>query len=296
MKAEERKHLHQNEFATGLKNAWQTIASGSTVNTIVWGVILLGLVLAIGWRYYSDATFKSRSALWSQLESANDTEELQKIIKDHPGTMAARVARFHLARWQTENALGRVAGPSTEDKAKAAGELEDALNAYAELAKERLDEPTLVQEAMMGVATAEEVLAGIPKADSNQPRGSLEKAREAYEALATKYPQSFLGEKAAKRAKELADHATQIRGFYDSLLEVHGKPAAPPVPPLPTPPLSEAPKASATGPVIEAPKPTPPPALKPGDKGAVPPPPAAAPKEEAKPKAESKAGGEKPNG
>ena len=45
MKAEERKHLHQNEFATGLKNAWQTIASGSTVNTIVWGVILLGLVL-----------------------------------------------------------------------------------------------------------------------------------------------------------------------------------------------------------------------------------------------------------
>src|SRR5947208_9847328 len=98
MKADERKHLKENELASKLSNAWQAVASGSTTNTIIWGVILLGLVLAVGWRYYSDASFHSRSALWSQLANAGDDIELNRIIKDHPGTAAAQVARFHLAR------------------------------------------------------------------------------------------------------------------------------------------------------------------------------------------------------
>jgi hypothetical protein len=261
MKAEERKHLHQNDLATRLKDVWQTVASGSAVNTIVWAVLLLGLVLAIGWRYYSDATFKSRSALWSQLERASDTEELERVIKEHPGTVAARIARFHLTRWRMEDVLGRVAGPSAEDRVKAAGELEEVHKTYAELARDSGAEPTLVQEALMGVANSEEVLAGIPKADSKEPRGSLDQAITAYRELANRFPNSFLGEKAAKRAAELSAHTAQVRAFYDALMEVHGKPA----PTL----LPEAPKApeagKASGPSLpDAPKapdvPAPPPA------------------------------------
>src|SRR5262245_59139327 len=98
MKAVERKHLKENELASRLGQAWQTVASGSTTNTIIWGVIVLGLVLAVGWRFYSDAAFRSRSLLWSELAVASEYEELRQIIKDHPGTMTTRVARYHLAR------------------------------------------------------------------------------------------------------------------------------------------------------------------------------------------------------
>ena len=80
MKAEERKHLKENELAERLRHVWQTVASGSTGNNIVWGVILVGLALAIGWRYYSNATAATRSAQWSSIEQAYTPDELERII------------------------------------------------------------------------------------------------------------------------------------------------------------------------------------------------------------------------
>ena len=74
MKAEERKHLKENEFQEWLGRAWKSITSGSTTNTIVWSVILVGLLLAIGWRYYSRTTSAGLSAVWSNLETANTIE------------------------------------------------------------------------------------------------------------------------------------------------------------------------------------------------------------------------------
>ena len=88
MKAEERRHLKENELAERLGRFWRTLASGSTLNTIIWGVILVGLALAIGWRYYSDAKFRGTSAEWAAVEDAVSADDLQKIIKDHPGTPA----------------------------------------------------------------------------------------------------------------------------------------------------------------------------------------------------------------
>src|SRR5437868_2901740 len=82
-----------------------------------------------------------------------------------------------LGRYQMEDALAGVAGPTSDDRIKAADTLADVRSRYAELAKEGGDEPELVQEALMGVANAEEVLAGIPKADNpKEPRGSLDEA------------------------------------------------------------------------------------------------------------------------
>ena len=69
----------------------------------------------------------------------------------------------------------------------------------------------------------------------NAMRGSLEKALEAYDALAKKYPQSFLGEKAAKRATEIRDRRSQMEGFYLSLSKVQGKTETPPAPASPAP-------------------------------------------------------------
>lgn len=264
MKAEERKHLKENELAERLGRFWQTIASGSTTNTVIWGVILVGLALAIGWRYYSDATSRTRSAQWSAVEEAFTADDLERIIKENPGTVAARTAKFHLNRFRMDEALAGIGGPTREEREKAADTLVEVRDRYSDLIRESANQPELVQEAMMGVARADEVLAAVPqKENTNEPRAKLDTARTAYEELAKKYPDSFLGKQAAKRAAELADHGTQIRAFYNALMEVHGKPPAlptlPPAPPAPPPSgpaLPEAPKApDAKG---DAAKPTPP--------------------------------------
>jgi len=56
------------------------------------------------------------------------------------------------------------------------------------------DEPTLVQEAMMNVAKAEEMLAGIPKADSKEPRGSLDQAMQPYKNIQVQDESEFVGD------------------------------------------------------------------------------------------------------
>ena len=282
MKAEERKHLKENELAERLGRVWRAVASGSTTNTIIWGVILCGLAIAIGWRYYSNATFQSRSAEWTAVERAGTAAELERIINDHPGTVVARTARFHLNRHLIDQALGHIASPTSEERLKAANSLEEIRNSYLELAKVTTDEPELIQESLMQVARADEVLAAVPKADSVlTPRETLDNAQKAYEALATRFPESYLGKQAAKRAQEMEEHKTQIRVFYDSLLEVHGKP--PPPPPLPaaepTPPTTVPNPALPDLPKAVDPKDvkTPPPAAAPTEKPPMPAPPVAPP-------------------
>jgi hypothetical protein len=270
MKAEERKHLKENELAERLGKLWQYLASGSTTNTIIWGLILVGLALTIGWRYYSSHSFRTSSAEWSAVERANSAAELEQIIKDNPGKVVARVAKVHLTRYQMDDALARVAGPSSEDRIKAADALTAVYTRYSEIAKEFSDQPELVQEALMGVAKADEVLAAIPKVDSpKEPRETLDAAQEAYEELAKRYPESYFGKQAKKRAEEIKDHKLQIRGFYDSLMEAHGVP--PPLPPLP--PIPPTPPTAAPNPALPdlpkavdpkmVPPPNPPPAEKP---------------------------------
>jgi hypothetical protein len=263
MKAEERRHLKENELAERLGRFWRTLASGSTLNTVIWGVILVGLALAIGWRYYSDAKFRGTSAEWTAVEDAASADDLQKIIKDHQGTPAARVAKFHLTRHQMYQALSRVAGTSSAERTKAADELTEVRNRYAELAKEA-KEPELIQESLMGVAKAEEVLAAIPKPDNpKKARGSLDEALKAYKELAGRYPESYFGKQATKRVQEFDDHKSQIEGFYLGLMEAHApekppEPIAPAVPApdmVPGPALPEAPKAPAAAPPVTPPNP-----------------------------------------
>ena len=255
MKAEERKHLKENEFQEWLGRAWKSITSGSTTNTIIWSVILVGLLLAIGWRYYSRTTLMGQSAVWSTLDNAGSVEALEAIIKDNKNSMPGRVARFHKTRFEMQDAMSRIAGPSYEDRAKAADALESVRDSYRELSKESVKEQPLAEEALMGLAKAEETLAAIPKADNDKEmRGSLDQAKLYYLDLASRYTKSPLGEQAANRAKALDDRKSAIDGFYKGLTSAFGKPPPPP----PPPPLPEPPKPDAKGPDLpklpEAPK------------------------------------------
>jgi hypothetical protein len=282
MKAEERKHLKENELAERLGRLWRALASGSTINSIIWGVILCGLAVLIGWRYYSNATFQTRSEEWTAVERADRTTDLEKIINDHPGTVVARTARFHLNRYLMDQALAHIANPTSAERLKAANSLEEIRNSYLELSKASIGEPELIQETLMQVAKADEVLAAVPKEGSAiTPRESLDTAQKAYEELATRYPDSFLGKRAAARAQDLDDHKTQIRAFYDGLMEVHAAPpAAPPALPLaePTPPTGGPAAALPDLPKAVDPKDvTAPPTAAPTEKPPVPVPPVAPP-------------------
>ena len=175
------------------------------------------------------------------MERAGSVAELEQIIKDHPGTVVARIASFHLNRYQMYQALAHVAGPTSDERIKAADSLVEIRDRYSELARQSASEPELVEESLMQVAKADEVLAAVPKADRpKEPRETLDTAQSAYEELATRFPDTYLGKQAAKRAQELDDHKTQIRAFYDNLMEAHGQPAAPPaLPPAePAPPTA----------------------------------------------------------
>lgn len=258
MKAEERKHLKENELAERVKGFWSRFSSGSTTANIVFGAILLALALVIGWRYYSNHALAQRSQQWTELEQAESISALEKIIKDNPGTLVARTAKFDLSRVQLRDSLMKVASENSSERTAAADTLSAVRSRYAELAKESVESPQLVQESMMEVAKIEEILSGIPKADApNTPRGTLDAAMEAYDALAKKYPESYLGKQAAKRYQDLSDHKFTVRAFYDSLMEVHGKPVAAPGPALPevpklpsaVPTLPEAPKPATVNPV-----------------------------------------------
>ena len=224
MKAEERKQLERNELAVRLNNVWQGLTSNSTTVTVIWAVILLGLVALIGYRYYARSSSETRSELWARLDRAAEVSDLEKMAKDHHDSEAGRIAEFHLCRFQFQDALTRLAGPTNDERLKAAEEIEKARDRYAELVKESKNEPLLTQEGMIAVAKAEEVLAGVPQEKNpTAMRGSLDKALEAYE-------------QAAKRASEIRDHRVQIEAFYLSLSKVQGKTETPALPvPAPTP-------------------------------------------------------------
>ncbi len=243
MKAEERKHLKENEFQTWLSRLWASMMSGSTLNTIIWCAILLGLALLLGWRYFSRVSYENQSAMWYALDNAGSVDALNAIIKENKDNAIARVARFHLARYQMQDALNRLSAPNPKDRVAAADELEAARDAYKELIKQSAKDPAMLEEAMMNVAKAEETLASVPKADSETTmRGSLDEALRLYRELAAKFPKSYLGEQAAARAKTIEDHRTQIEGFYITLSKEHGQPPA--AKPLELPPPPAAPPAS----------------------------------------------------
>jgi hypothetical protein len=92
---------------------------------------------------------------------------------------------------------------------------------YVQLAKDSADVPLQMQEAMLMQAKIDESLTGV--ADPDKPGemlGSLEKAKEQYQALASKYPDSAAGIAAKKRLEELEKNKAQIESFYAQLNEL----------------------------------------------------------------------------
>jgi tetratricopeptide (TPR) repeat protein len=116
--------------------------------------------------------------------------------------------RFTCARTQLRVGLGGLA--SREDRGQAIQRVEQARDLYAALSKESSDTPVLHQEALLGVAQAQESL------------GQVQEAVEAYQSLVNLYPDSKYPDCAAvkvakARVEYLQDPKNQVPEFYAAM-------------------------------------------------------------------------------
>jgi hypothetical protein len=262
MKAEERKKLERNALAEKLTHAWEGVSGSSATANRVWTIILAVLVAALIWVVYSRYMTGRETGLWSRLDSAYDLDSLRSLAREFPNSTQGQIARFQIARVQFADHLNKIASQTADERLAAANAIEEVRKNYAELAKISSLPTTMIQEAMLQTARADEVLASIPKADDpNTMRSSIETAIKGYEELKNKYPKSIAGEHAAKRIEELRKHKDEVARLNAELAKDQGKTlpgvnlpvgVVPEAPELPKLPPAETPKAEIPNP--EAPK------------------------------------------
>jgi len=212
MKAEHRKELERNVLAAWLGRGVEVAKARSKNAYAIGGVaVVLAVLVGGGWYLYHSRSASS-SALWLKFDGVTSIEDLAKLASDNKGTIVAQAARFEEARAFLAQGVQNLASPPPEHD-KALESLVKARDAYDGLIAQSKDIPTLQQEAMMGVATAEESLV-----DSGKD-ASLDKAQQYYERLAEAYKDTFQGKAARKRADELKDPKTRadIEKFYRNL-------------------------------------------------------------------------------
>jgi tetratricopeptide (TPR) repeat protein len=223
MKAQHRKELKTNSLAEALGEFVQGLKAPPSTTTIVfWVFVLLAVGLGIGWWFWSAQAAQTASALWLQDANATNLDELQSIADKNPGTVAARVARFQKARVQLRKGLDGMCALFEKERTEAQKQIEEAGQLYEQLAKEA-DHPVLVQEALLGAATAKESL------------GDVDGALAFYKQLADHKPESPVTKQAAEHVKKLEENAAAVKEFYAQFKDLNSPFALPPPPPSPTP-------------------------------------------------------------
>src|SRR5262245_12993059 len=220
MKAEERKHLEQNELLARLSKWWKDTRSGenkpSNTLWIVTGGVALFALLIVGWRYYAGSAQKSRANLLAELDWATTAGQLEEIADKNKGTAIGRAAKAQLARATFSDGMGKLG--SEIARPVAIKFLVKARSLYDDLAKDAAGDADLLRESMLCRAKAEESLTAVPSPENkSEILGSLDKAQELYEQLAAKYADTPEGKEAAGRAKDIKEHKADIQKFYEEM-------------------------------------------------------------------------------
>jgi len=216
MKAEERKELEHNALSTWLNKSKEKLATGSGTTTLV----VIGLILAVffGYRFFANLSASNRSSLWYALDTATTDDALDVIIAENGDSLQGQLAQLYDARiYLGPQGLEALATPDKEQREKAITNIEKARDVYVKLAPGFGKYPVLQSEAYLSAGKAEESLIGIPKADSAEDRGNIDRVRELYEKAAAIFPDQELNKAAGKRAKEIVDDKDAVLAFYRKL-------------------------------------------------------------------------------
>lgn len=227
MKAEQRHELEKNELAAKLSTAWTGLSSNDPKSNRAWTIALVVLLAVVGWTLWSRYSRNVDAASWHKLEYASSLERLGEVAKDSPNSVQGRIAKFHMARWQSQEALGKLDANLPDERVMAADQLEKVRSIYAELSQASGMPDVLIQEAMLQLARTEETLASVPKANDPAMRGSLDEALKRYEAVVAKSPKSYAGQQASKRLADLKANRADVEKLYSDLSREHAKNPAP---------------------------------------------------------------------
>jgi hypothetical protein len=169
----EQKDLEKNALATSLSGAWARFRQGRLIG-FKWLALLLVAVTALGlWWYISSARKAENSRLWVLLDEANTREALEELVKTHPNTIQARIARLDLARYDLGTAgIDQFSSLGAEARDRAAENVEKARQAFEQLAGEFKDQPVLRVQCLLGQAKAEALLIAIPAKKADATPGS----------------------------------------------------------------------------------------------------------------------------
>jgi hypothetical protein len=218
MKAQQRHQLHTNLLADRLGRFLKDMKSTrQTTSAVVWFMVLVALAAVVVWQYAVHASQAESSALWTEVDEATHNplsgeQQLSSLAENSPGSFAGRTARFQLARldlgWNSE-------AFSPLHKGETIRQVNQARQLYRNLEAECGDSPLLAQEAMMGVAKADEWLIGITHPDD--PEKDLQTAVASYERLANQFSNTMVGKEARQRAASLKDHSAEVAKLYRRL-------------------------------------------------------------------------------
>jgi hypothetical protein len=264
MKAEQRKEIETNSLVLLVQRIRKN-ANWRTVYYIVGAIALIvtGIIL---YRYFTSESGRARDAILEQLAAADTVEKLKQGIEDHRGTVYGSLFKLHLARHllKTEG-LPKLGTDRWDPRTRAADNIEQARTYYLELTGElkEKDQASLVQEAWIGAAQAEEALVGLPKTEGgSDSRGDVNKAIEYYEKAGSIFADTDFSKRYKERAEKLTNTKDEFvaaqKAFYKPIERPTfptGKndPLGPGLPPIPGGPKIDIPG----GPVIPPPpKPT----------------------------------------
>ncbi len=208
MKAEHRKELMTNTLANRLGEAVHTIKEGPSRGTILVLVVVgLIVILILLWRYFASSAEEADSARWLKWDSLASPSQLKTFVDDKEAQdhIQGRLARIEEARRALNDGLRDLGG--TGSRKDALSEIRRAAELYSGLVNECSDKPLLHQQVLMGAAKANESL------------GSTEEARNYYNQLAQKYPDSVQGKEAAEQLQRLeqAEKNGDLKALRDEL-------------------------------------------------------------------------------
>jgi len=223
MKAGHRQELQTNLLADRMGRLLRSMKTPRNTGAKVgWAFAILVIAIVVVWQIYASATQSGHSALWLKLDEAihdfnpnRVPTELANVVHDGRGTFAARAARFDEARPKLDE---EGQSPfSAFQRAEVAKLIKERRTIYEDLIDQCADQPILAQEAMMGVAKADESLIGITSPSDVQK--DLDKALASYRRLAERYPNSVLGKAAQARITELEAKKSEVIKFYTELAQ-----------------------------------------------------------------------------
>jgi hypothetical protein len=228
MKGQHRHELQTNFLADRVGRFLEAMKSGGRSNKslLAWVFVLLTVGTYAIWQYTATAGQNERSEQWLELSTSlrdlsGGEKSLATLADSATGTIPGRTARFEVARMELQ--LGQQNLRSAVNRTDAVKNIQLAQKRYDELSKICVDNPLLTQEALMGVASAEESLIGVP--DPDQPDkicGSLDRAVQYYQRLVKDFPESPLGKAAAKRIEDITANRQKVEEFYAKLNEMSG--------------------------------------------------------------------------